>query len=205
MNKLKKILRFILFLFALGILVIWGVSIYIQQVTVSSIYEDIETLPNTHTVIVLGASVHSDGKLSPILQDRVDTALNLYKKGKVKRFLLSGDNRTDDYDEVSAMRNYLLDRCVPETIIFVDPAGLDTFDSMYRSMKVYEVPDAVVVTQNFHLPRTLFIAQNLGLNYIGFPAISRYYKTESSLIRREKLANVKAVFEILLDWVRRDQ
>src|SRR5680860_448917 len=166
MNRLKKIIRFILILFTLGILVIWGVSIYIQQVTVSSIYEDIETLPDTNTVIVLGASVHSDGKLSPILQDRVDTALNLYKKGKVKRFLLSGDNRTDDYDEVSAMRNYLLDRCVPEAIIFVDPAGLDTFDSMYRSMKVYEVPNAVVVTQNFHLPRTLFIAQNLGLNYI---------------------------------------
>ena len=204
MNRLKKIIRFILILFALGILVIWGVSIYIQQVTVSSIYDEIETLPATHTVIVLGASVHSDGKLSPILQDRVDTALILYKKGKVKRFLLSGDNRTDDYDEVSAMRNYLMDRSVPEAIIFVDPAGLDTFDSMYRSRKVYEVPDAVVVTQNFHLPRTLFIAQNLGLNYIGFPASSTHYKTESSLIRREKLANVKAVFEILLDWYHRD-
>src|SRR5680860_1313888 len=113
MNRLKKIIRFILILFALGILVVWGVSIYIQQVTVSSIFGDIETLPATNTVIVLGASVHSDGKLSPILQDRVDTALDLYNKGKVKRFLLSGDNRSDDYDEVSAMRNYLLDRCVP--------------------------------------------------------------------------------------------
>lgn len=204
MNKLKKIIRFILILFALGILVIWGVSIYIQQVTVSSIYEEVETLPATNTVIVLGASVHSDGKLSPILQDRVDTALDLYKKDKVKSFLLSGDNRTDDYDEVSAMRNYLLDRCVPEEIIFIDPAGLDTFDSMYRSRKIYDIPDAVVVTQNFHLPRTLFIAQNLGLNYIGFPASPELYKTESSLIRREKLANVKAVFEILLDWTRRD-
>jgi len=190
MNRLKKIIRFILIIFALGILVIWGVSIYIQQVTDPSIYEDIETLP--------------DGKLSPILQDRVDTALDLYKKGKVKSFLLSGDNRTDDYNEVSAMRNYLLDRYVPEAIIFIDPAGLDTFDSMYRSRKIYEVPDAVVVTQNFHLPRTLFIAQNLGLNYIGFPASARHYKTERSLIRREKLANIKAVFEILLDWTRRD-
>ncbi len=201
---LKKFIGFILMLFALGILVIWGVSIYIQQVTVSSIYEDIETLPATNTVIVLGASVHSDGKLSPILQDRVDTALYLYQKAKVKSFLLSGDNRTDDYNEVSAMRNYLLDRCVPEANIFIDPAGLDTFDSMYRSRKIYEVPDAVVVTQNFHLPRTLFIAQNLGLNYIGFPASARHYKTERSLIRREKLANLKAVFEIVLDWIRRD-
>lgn len=204
MNRLKKFTGFILILFALGILVIWGVSIYIQQVTLSSIYEEIETLPTTHTVIVLGASVHSDGKLSPILQDRVDTALYLYKNDKVKRFLLSGDNRTDDYDEVSAMRNYLLDRCVPEAIIFIDPAGLDTFDSMYRSRKIYDIPDAVVVTQNFHLPRTLFIAQNLGLNYIGFPASPVLYKTESGLIRREKLANVKAVFEILLEWARRD-
>jgi SanA protein len=204
MNRLKKIIWFILILFALGLLVIWGVSIYIQQVTVSSIYEDIDTLPATNTVIVLGASVHSDGKLSPILQDRVDTALDLYKNAKVKRFLLSGDSRTDNYDEVSAMRNYLLDRCVPEANIFIDPAGLDTFDSMYRSRKIYEVPDAVVVTQNFHLPRTLFIAQNLDLNYIGFPASARHYKTERSLIRREKLANVKAVFEILLDWTHRD-
>lgn len=204
MNRLKKFTGFILILLALGILVIWGVSLYIQQVTLSSIYEEIETLPTTHTVIVLGASVHSDGKLSPILQDRVDTALYLYKNDKVKRFLLSGDNRTDDYDEVSAMRNYLLDRCVPEAIIFMDPAGLDTFDSMYRSLKIYDIPDAVVVTQNFHLPRTLFIAQNLGLNYIGFPASPVLYKTESGLIRREKLANVKAVFEILLEWARRD-
>jgi len=204
MNKLKKIIRFILILFALGILFIFGISIYIQQVTVSSIYEEIETLPATNTVIVLGASVHSNGKLSPILQDRVDTALNLYEKGKVKRFLLSGDNRTDDYNEVSAMQNYLLDRCVPEAIIDIDPAGLDTFDSMYRSRKIYKVSNAVVVTQNFHLPRTLFIAQSLGLNYIGFPASAGHYKTESSLIRREKLANVKAVFELLLNWTRRD-
>jgi len=204
MNRLKRIIRFILILFALGILFIWGVSIYIQQVTVSNIYEDVETLPATNTVIVLGASVHSDGKLSPILQDRVDTALDLYNKGKVKRFLLSGDNRTDDYNEVSAMQNYLLERCVPEAIIFIDPAGLDTFDSMYRSRKIYKVSDAVVVTQNFHLPRTLFIAQNLGLNYIGFPATAVHYKTEESLIRREKLANFKAVFELLLDWTRRD-
>jgi SanA protein len=204
MNRLKKIIRFILILFALGILFIWGVSIYIQQVTVSNIYEDIKTLPVTNTVIVLGASVHSDGKLSPILQDRVDTALDLYEKGKVKRFLLSGDNRTDDYNEVSAMQNYLLDRCVPEAIISIDPAGLDTFDSMNRSRKIYKVTNAVVVTQNFHLPRTLFIAKSLGLNYIGFPASAIHYKTEESLIRREKLANFKAVFELLLERTRGD-
>lgn len=199
MNRLKRIIQFILFLLALGILIIWGISIYFEQATASSIYEDLETLPASHTVIVLGASVHSDGKLSPILQDRVDTALNIYRKGKAKRFLLSGDNRADNYDEVNAMRNYLLARDVPEAHIYIDPAGLDTYDSMYRSQKIYEVPNAIVVTQKFHLPRTLFIAQKLGLNYIGFPANARQYKTESSLIRREKLANLKAVFELLVD------
>ena len=199
MSSLKNIIRFILLLFVLGVIIIWGISIYIQQVTASRIYDDIEMLPSSHTIIVLGASVHSDGKLSPILQDRVDTALYLYRKGKAKRFLLSGDNRADDYDEVNAMRNYLLARGVPEAHIFIDPAGLDTYDSMIRSQKIYEVPDAIVVTQKFHLPRTLFIAQNLDLNYIGFSANSRQYKTESSLVHREKLANLKAIFELLIN------
>src|SRR5690606_32793831 len=132
---------------------------------------------------------------------RVDTGLYLYKSGKAKRFLLSGDNRSSDYDEVNAMRNYLLERDVPEEHIFIDPAGIDTYDSMYRSRAVFKVYDAIVVTQEFHLPRTIFIAKNLGLNYYGYPAVSRKYQTESSLRRREKLANFKALYEVFSQQV----
>ena len=201
MHKLKKILSFFLVCLLLLVIAIWGLHIYIIHSTNSRIYERVAEVPTFHTVIILGASVHSDGKLSPILQDRVDTGLYLYRSGKAKRFLLSGDNRSSDYDEVNAMRNYLLERDVPDEHIFMDPAGIDTYDSMYRSRAVFKVYDAIVVTQEFHLPRTMFIASNLGLNYYGYPAISRMYQTESSLRRREKLANFKAVYEILSQQV----
>lgn len=181
------------------IAIIWGVHSFIQESTASDIYSNINDLPSSNTVIVLGASVHSDGKLSPILQDRVDMALKIFRSGKAKQFLLSGDNRRNDYDEVTAMKNYLIERDVPENKIFTDPAGIDTYDSMYRSNFIFEVPDAVVVTQKFHLPRAIFIANSLGLNYVGIPARSKHYNTQSSLIRREKLANIKAVWEILIN------
>ncbi len=199
MSLLKKFL--ILSLIFLGgiIFIIWGVSSYIYESTADNIYTKISDLPISNTVIVLGASVHSDGKLSPILQDRVDTALRIFRSGKAKQFLLSGDNRKNDYDEVSAMKNYLIEREVPENLIFTDPAGIDTYDSMYRSNFIYEVPNAIVVTQNFHLPRAMFIANSLGLDYIGIPATAKHYDTQSSLIRREKLANLKAVWEVIIN------
>lgn len=197
MDRFKKYLIYILILLGGGISFIWGLSTYIIETTSENIFSKISDLPVSNTIIVLGASVHSDGKLSPILKDRVDTALEIYRSGRGKQFLLSGDNRRNDYDEVSAMKNYLLERGVPENLIFTDPAGIDTYDSMYRSDYIYKISNAIVVTQNFHLPRALFIAECLGLNYIGLPAKARNYETENSLIRREKLANLKAVWEIL--------
>lgn len=201
MKKLKKPLLLSLICISLLVIAIWGLHIYIVHSTNSRIYEKISDVPSFHTVIILGASVHSNGKLSPILQDRVDTGLKLYRSGKAKRFLLSGDNRASDYDEVNAMRKYLIGKKVPEKHIFIDPAGIDTYDSMYRSRAVFKIYDAVVVTQEFHLPRTLFIAQNLGFNYYGYPAISNRYQTESSLKRREKLANFKALYEVISNQV----
>lgn len=197
MTKLKRISLISLIVLTFGLLLIWGLSIYILQATNSRTFETIDSLPKAHTVIILGASVYSDGTLSPILQDRVDTGLKLYRNGKAQRFLLSGDNRSKDYDEVNAMRNYLVNLGVPENHIFTDPAGIDTYDSMYRSNAIFEVPSAIVVTQQFHLPRTLFIAKNLGLSYRGYAAESKKYQTENHLKRREKLANFKAVYELL--------
>ncbi len=198
MKKLKKPLKIFLICLSLLVIAIWGLHIYIIQATNSRIYNRIADVPSFHTVIILGASVHGDGKLSPILQDRVDTGLSLYRRGKAKRFLLSGDNRSSDYDEVNAMKKYLIARNVPEEHIYTDPAGLNTYDSMYRSRAVFQIYDAIIVTQEFHLPRALFIAQNLGFNYYGYPAVAnRYQKTESSLRRREKLANIKAIYEII--------
>ncbi|MFO7721070.1 MAG: ElyC/SanA/YdcF family protein [Gillisia sp.] len=199
MKSLKKILIYILSLLLLGLGIIWGLHKYIEHSTKALIYDEIAMLPTSSTIIVLGASVFSDGKLSPILKDRIDAGFELFQKNKGNQFLLSGDHKTDDYNEVDAMSNYLIEKGVPKDKILLDHAGYDTYDSMYRSKAVFNISDAIVVTQEFHLPRTLFVANNLDLNYIGYIANTKTYQPSNQLLIREKLANLKAVWEILID------
>lgn len=198
MNRLKKIILSFVIGLVLIIFVILGIEAIFQRQTAGLIYSNISNVPPAKTVIILGASVHADGKLSPILQDRVDTAIRLYKKNKVNNFLVTGDHRSDDYNEVAAMVGYLEENGIDKSLIISDHAGLDTYDSMYRAGKLFEVESAIVVTQKFHLPRALFIAKNLGFDYKGFAADQRAYQTEYRLKQREKLANLKALWEVLL-------
>jgi SanA protein len=195
----KRIKRLIILFSAaliLGLVFVFGLSSHIRSSTADSIFAKVEDVPSSYTVIVLGASVRANGNLSPILKDRVESALQLYTEGKVKRFLLSGDNDTKEYNEPEAMKEYLIDRGVPQDHIFLDYAGFDTYSSMYRASAIFEVKEAVVVTQNFHLPRALYIARNLGLNYVGYVGDKHVYTHEGANKKRELLANVKAYLEL---------
>ena len=198
MKTLKKLIIFTVIGIVLVIFTILGIEAIFKRQSSEIIYSEVSELPKTETVIILGASVHADGQLSPILKDRVDTAIKLYRKNKIKNFLVTGDHRTENYNEVSAMVNYLKDKGIDPDVIKADHAGLDTYDSMYRAGKLFNIKRAVVVTQRFHLPRALFIANNLGLSYQGFAADQRAYQTEYRLKQREKLANIKALWEVLL-------
>lgn len=192
----KLILAFALFVI-IGILIIFGLEAYIQKETSNLIYSEITELPSAKTGIILGASVHADGKLSPILQDRVETAYQLYQQNKIENFLISGDHRTDDYDEVNAIKNYLLEKGVPSRDIILDHSGFDTYDSMFRAKAVFEIEDAIVITQKFHLPRSLYIAKNLDASYRGFEAAPLAYTSSETIKRREQLANFKAIWELI--------
>lgn len=199
MKRLKKFIVFLVLGLIMVIFAVLGLESIFKRQTAPLIYSDISKVPSTETVIVMGASVHANGDLSPILKDRVDTAIKLYRNKKVKNFLVTGDHRSEDYNEVSAMANYLEEKGIDKSLIKADHAGLDTYDSMYRAGKLFDVKNAVVVTQAFHLPRALFIANHLELNYIGFKADQRAYQTEYRLKQREKLANFKALWEVALD------
>lgn len=192
----KIILAFVLFIIV-SILIIFGLEAYVQKETSNLIYSEITEIPSAKTGIILGASVHSDGKLSPILEDRVEAAYQLYKLNKIENFLVSGDHRTDDYDEVNTIRNYLLKKGVPKEDIVLDHSGFDTYDSMFRAQAVFDIEDAIVITQKFHLPRSLYIAQNLGANYKGLEAAPNAYTSSETIKRREQLANFKAIWEII--------
>lgn len=198
MKKIKKIILFFVLGLIMIIFFVLAVEAVFERQTKGKIYSDYSNVPPAKTLIILGASVHSDGKLSPILKDRMDTAIKLYYNNKAVNFLVTGDHRSDDYNEVSAMVNYLLDNGISEDIIKSDPSGLDTYDSMYRAGAVYNIESAIVVTQRFHLPRALFIAKKLDLDYRGFAADQQAYITENRLKQREKLANVKALYEVLI-------
>ena len=152
--------------------------------------------PQAKVAIVLGARVMADGSPSAMLADRLATGVALYKLGKVRKLLLSGDHGQTTYDEVNAMRKYCLAQGVPDQDIFMDHAGFDTYETMYRARDVFKVTDCLVVTQGFHVPRAVYIARTLGLDATGVVADLRPYPNEWRFSLREWPARVKAYFQL---------
>lgn len=148
-------------------------------------------------VIVPGASVLRSGQPSDVLADRLLTALEVYKAGKAEKFLLSGDNGQAGYNEVASMRDYLLERDVPGEDIFLDHAGFDTYDTLYRAKAIFGVSSAVIVTQKFHLPRALFIADALHISAIGVIADRQPYVKALIFSAREWPARFKALLDVI--------
>lgn len=191
---LKKVFLFTLLFITIAFLI----NLYVLKSSQNNISINKQELNSAYTCIVLGARVYDDGNLSGYLQDRVDAALNLYRSGKVKRFLLSGDHGTKDYDEVNSMKNYLNERGVPDEDIFLDHAGFNTYNSMVRALKVFDVNNCIIVSQEYHLPRAVFIANKIGLEAQGFATSSARFPSANFNKKREILARNKSFFEVLL-------
>ena len=158
--------------------------------------EDTATAP---VAIVLGASVYADGRPSPWLRYRLDTAAQLYAEGRVDAVLVSGDNGQVEYDEPTVMRDYLLSVGVPSEAIAVDYAGFDTYDTCVRASKVFGVEEAVLVTQDFHEPRAVAVCRAVGVEATGV-ADTRADANRSTWRRswlRERLAVVKAAWAVV--------
>ncbi|MGA4544518.1 SanA/YdcF family protein [Uniformispora flossi] len=126
----------------------------------------VSDVPSTPVALVLGAGV-KDGEPSRLLARRLDVALDLYRAGKVKVLLVSGDNGRDSYNEPDVMRRYLVARGVPEKQVVADYAGFSTWDSCVRAKKVFGVDRAIVVTQTFHLRRALALCDAAGVTAYG--------------------------------------
>lgn len=174
------------------------VDLRVTEQSVPFIYTQEEQIKPIKVGLILGASVWNNRVMSAMLQDRADGALALYQAGKIKKFLVSGDNRQPDYNEVIVVKNYLLAKGVPESDIFLDYAGFDTYDSLYRAREIFQVKELVIVTQKFHLPRAIYLARNLGLKAIGLAADRHDYRNIEFNYWREKIANLKAFLDISL-------
>lgn len=191
--------KFFRFTFAAAMLVLF-LFVVLQLVVIEesrrAMY-DAGDVPVSDVIVVLGASVLPSGRPSDILADRLTVAADLYAAGKAGTVLVSGDNGQNGYDEVNAMRLFLLDAGVAPEDVFLDHAGFDTYDSMYRARDVFGVRRAIVVTQEFHLPRALFISSHLGIDAVGVAADLQPYVKQEWFAVRESVANVKAALNLL--------
>lgn len=157
-----------------------------------------ETVPPRPVAIVFGAGVWPDGRLSDVLADRVQTAVELYRLGKVKKLLMSGDNRFIYYNEPKHMGEYAIAQGVPAEDIVLDYAGRRTYDSCYRARHIFGVKEAILVTQAYHLDRALFTADHLGLDAVGVGADRRSYIYLRNYWWREMAATALAWWEVLI-------
>ena len=129
-----------------------------------------EEVPQRAVAIVFGAGYWPDGRIGDVLRDRVDAAIALYEAGRVQKLLFSGDNRFLDYNEPGRMLEYALAQGVPREDIVLDYAGRRTYDTCYRARDIFQVQEAVLVTQRYHLPRAQFVCEGLGLDTVGYIA-----------------------------------
>ena len=150
-------------------------------------------LEKVDCILVLGSSVQPNGTLNRVVRERVDTALALYENGVSQRLLMSGDHGKVNYDEVNAMKQYCVDKGVNSDVIFLDHAGFNTYDSIYRAKAIFGIQKMIIVSQEYHLYRAVYIANELGIEAYGVPAEQ---EANTALITnlRESVARVKDYF-----------
>lgn len=174
-------------------------KVWVDVQTADLIYEsDSPQLPQNHVALVFGAGLNRAGGPSAILYDRVATAVDLYKAGKVNKLLMTGDNGAVNYNEVEAMRKAALQLGVADEDIVLDYAGFNTWDSCYRAREVFSLEAATLVTQRFHLPRALHTCNHLNVKSVGVAADQQTYRTEYNEVR-EYIALAGNAFRMLVN------
>ena len=202
---MKKSIKTVIMVFfiscALALLATFAINIGMILVARKYVHNDISALPSRTAILILGSQTRGT-RLSRVLQDRVDAGISLMESGKGKKLLLSGDHGQRYYDEVNAMRLYVLSNApdIREEDIFMDHAGFSTWDSMYRARDVFEVKDLIIVTQEFHISRAVCIARSLGLDAVGYGVNQDNFRGRSlrNWRLREYMARVKAFYSIVV-------
>lgn len=196
---IKLTIRAVLYLSLLaGFLILLTRMIFVQYASAETFSPD--SAPGRQVAIVFGAEVKRDGTPSTVLRDRIETAVALYKNGKVEKLLMSGDNRFVDYNEPEAMRQYALKLGIPDSDIVLDYAGRRTYDTCYRAKEIFGVESAILVTQGFHLPRALFLCKAFSIDAVGVNSDNYYYLKRLRLYWnvRELFASFQALLDVYL-------
>ena len=207
---IKTFIKWIFLLFVLIVIIIAGINAWMcsqespnKTMTVTSNSQTLTAAQkakfkklNPQCIIVLGAGIKNSIEPSDMLKDRLDTAVMLYKAGVAPKILLTGDNGTVQHNEIHVMLMYMRREGIPDSKIFCDHAGFCTYDSMYRAQSIFKVKRAVVVTQSYHLYRSLYIADKLGIKVQGAASDQGSYSGQAYRNFREILARVKDMINV---------
>jgi SanA protein len=193
----KVIAQWVVIILIVGVLIL-GLSRTITGIQAISRLYNLQNAPKKPVVIVFGAGLRRDGQPTTVLSDRVEAAARLYFSGKVEKILMSGDNRFADYNEPGAMRAFALSLGVPDQAIVLDYAGRRTYDTCYRAKAIFGIQEALLVTQNFHLPRALYLCNALGIRADGVSADLHPYSRSVQFIwnLRELPASLTALLDV---------
>ena len=196
MMKLHKVIKRLLIicfcLGAAGLLVLIGINTHLKGEVKDRIVES-DGLPDEEfdCIMVLGCQVKESGEPSHMLRDRLQRGVEVYGFGVSEKLLMSGDHGRTDYNEVKTMKHYAIDEGIDSKNIFMDHAGFSTYESIYRAKEVFGVKKMVIITQEYHLYRALYIAEKLGIEACGVASDYHIYAGQSMRDLREILARAK--------------
>ncbi len=189
---IKKIFKYIIIVLVVALAIPFLINGYVKLSVSNRILTESEykKIDDVDCILILGAGLWS-GKPSPLLRDRLDTGIELYKDKIAPKIVMSGDHINKNYDEVNAMKKYAIEKDVLSSDIFMDHAGISTYDSIYRIKNIFNAKKIVIVTQEYHLYRALYIAKKLGVEAYGVKANSPKYSGDIKREIREILARNK--------------
>lgn len=197
MKKMIKILLIIMIVLILAVVII---NLIVKSTTKKQILTENEAskLEDIDCILVLGAGIWGD-KPSPMLEDRLLQAISLYENNVSTKIIMSGDHGREEYDEVNTMKDFAIEKGVPSENIFMDHAGFSSYESIYRAKEIFKAKKIVIVTQEYHLYRPLYIANQLGIEAYGVGSDPRQYVGATYMELREILARnkdfVKCIFK----------
>ena len=189
---MKKMIKISLIIFVILIAIIFLINFLVKATTKKQIITEKEAseLKDIDCILVLGAGIWGD-RPSPMLEDRLLQAISLYEKTVSAKIIMSGDHGRREYDEVNIMKQYAIEKGVPSENIFMDHAGFSSYESIYRAKEIFQAKKIVIVTQEYHLYRSLYIANQLDVEAYGVGADPRKYAGQAYRELREILARNK--------------